>query len=253
MRIFSWNVNGIRAVIKKGFFQWMDKEKPDVVCLQEIKIHGDQVTPEIQNKEGYHSYFFSAQRKGYSGVAVYSKVPPTEVHYGFGVSPFDEEGRVLHLQYRDFHLVNVYFPNGKRDDIRLQYKYDFYQALLDYLRPFLQKNEKMIVCGDYNTAHQEIDLARPKENKNISGFLPEERKWLDRYLSEGFIDTFRSLHPTKVQYSWWSHFARARERNIGWRIDYHFASTALQKKIKKAEIHDMVEGSDHCPILVELQ
>jgi len=253
MRIFSWNVNGIRAVIKKGFFQWMDKEKPDVVCLQEIKIHGDQLTPEIQNKEGYHSYFFSAQRKGYSGVAVYSKVPPTEVHYGFGVSPFDEEGRVLHLQYRDFHLVNVYFPNGKRDDIRLQYKYDFYQALLDYLRPFLQKNEKMIVCGDYNTAHQEIDLARPKENKNISGFLPEERKWLDRYLSEGFIDTFRSLHPTKVQYSWWSHFARARERNIGWRIDYHFASTALQKKIKKAEIHDMVEGSDHCPILVELQ
>jgi exodeoxyribonuclease III len=253
MRIFSWNVNGIRAVIKKGFFQWMDKEKPDVVCLQEIKIHGDQVTPEIQNKEGYHSYFFSAQRKGYSGVAVYSKIPPQEVHYGFGVSPFDEEGRVLHLQYRDFHLVNVYFPNGKRDDIRLQYKYDFYQALLDYLRPFLQKNEKMIVCGDYNTAHQEIDLARPKENKNISGFLPEERKWLDRYLSEGFIDTFRSLHPTKVQYSWWSHFARARERNIGWRIDYHFASTALQKKIKKAEIHDMVEGSDHCPILVELQ
>jgi exodeoxyribonuclease III len=252
MRIFSWNVNGIRAVIKKGFFQWMDKENPDIVCLQEIKIHGDQVTPEIKDKKGYQSYFFSAQRKGYSGVAVYSKEPPQEVHYGFGAPTFDEEGRVLHLQYPDFHLVNVYFPNGKRDANRLQYKYDFYQALLDYLRPFLQNNEKMIVCGDYNTAHQEIDLARPKENKNISGFLPEERKWLDRYLSEGFIDTFRSLHPTKIQYSWWSHFAKSRERNIGWRIDYHFVSLALQKKIKKAEIHHMVQGSDHCPILVEL-
>lgn len=252
MRIFSWNVNGIRAVIKKGFFQWMDKENPDIVCLQETKIQNDQLTLDMKDKEGYQSYFFSAQRKGYSGVGVYSKVPPKEVYYGFGVPAFDEEGRVLHLQYPDFHLVNVYFPNGKRDDIRLQYKYDFYQALLDYLRPFLQNNEKMIVCGDYNTAHQEIDLARPKENKNISGFLPEERKWLDRYLSEGFIDTFRSLHPTKIQYSWWSHFARARDRNIGWRIDYHFASLALQKKIKKAEIHDMVQGSDHCPILLEI-
>ncbi|HXK52314.1 MAG TPA: exodeoxyribonuclease III [Caldisericia bacterium] len=252
MRIFSWNVNGIRAVIKKGFFQWIDKENPDIVCLQETKIHSDQITPEIQHKQGYHSYFFSAQRKGYSGVAVYSKLPPQEVHYGFGLPIFDEEGRVLHLQFPDFHLVNVYFPNGKRDDTRLQYKYDFYSSLLDYLRPFLQKKEKMIVCGDYNTAHQEIDLARPKENKNISGFLPEERKWLDRYLAEGFIDTFRSLHPNKVQYSWWSHFARARERNIGWRIDYHFASLALQKKLKKAEIHDSVQGSDHCPIMLEI-
>jgi exodeoxyribonuclease III len=240
MRIFSWNINGIRAVIKKGFFQWMDNEKPDIVCLQETKIHSDQLTPEIQHKQGY------------SGVAVYSKLLPQDVHYGFGIPVFDEEGRVLHLQFPDFHLVNVYFPNGKRDDMRLQYKYDFYQALLDYLRPFLQNNEKMIVCGDYNTAHQEIDLARPKENKNISGFLPEERKWLDRYLAEGFIDTFRSLHPNKIQYSWWSHFARARERNIGWRIDYHFASLALQKKLKKAEIHDLVQGSDHCPVMLEI-
>ncbi|MCK5847622.1 MAG: exodeoxyribonuclease III, partial [Caldisericia bacterium] len=199
-----------------------------------------------------YSYFFSAQRKGYSGVAVYTKVKPDNVIYGFGNEIFDIEGRVIQLVYGDLFIINTYFPNGKRDGIRLQYKYDFYIAMFKYLNDLINKGKKVLICGDFNTAHDEIDLARPKSNNRVSGFLPEERKWIDKFIVNGLIDTFRAMHPEEVKYSWWSHFAKSRERNVGWRIDYIFVSKNIFDNVKKADILDFVEGSDHCPVMVDL-
>ncbi len=252
MRIFSWNVNGIRAVIRKGFTDWLQKEKPDVVCIQETKIQNNQLTQAISDLQVISLIFF-CRKKGYSGVAIYSKKKPTKIVHGFGVEKFDMEGRVIQAYFDNLVVISTYFPNGKRDEDRLQYKYDFYADYLPYLVKLTQSGLDVVVCGDYNTAHKEIDLARPKENKKISGFLPLEREWLDKYEKAGFIDTFRYLHPDKVQYSWWSHFARSRERNVGWRIDYNFASTSLSSRIKQAKIYDQVTGSDHCPIMVEIE
>jgi len=246
-------VNGIRAVVRKGFTDWLQKEQPDVVCIQETKIQNHQLTPTLSAPAEYHSSFFSADKKGYSGVAIYSKKKPTKIVYGFGIEKYDIEGRVIQAYFGNLVVISTYFPNGKRDEERLQYKFDFYKDYLPSLLKLVQSGLNVIVCGDYNTAHEEIDLARPKENRKVSGFLPMEREWLDRYENAGFVDTFRFLHPEKIQYSWWSHFARSRERNVGWRIDYNFASTSLSSKIKKAEIHDHVTGSDHCPIMVELE
>ena len=250
MKIISWNVNGIRAVIRKGFFQWLHEENPDMVCIQETKIHKSQLIPEITETDGYHSCFFSAQKKGYSGVAVYTKSEPDDIVYGFGNDKFDKEGRVIQLFYNNLVIINTYFPNGKRDEVRLQYKYDFYDAMLKYLMKLKANGKRILICGDFNTAHNEIDLARPKANSKESGFLPKERKWIDKYLVEGFTDTFRALHPKTVKYSWWSHFARSRERNVGWRIDYHFVSNNLMQNVKKSDILDSIQGSDHCPIMI---
>ena len=251
-RILSWNVNGIRAVYKKGFLEWFFKEKADIVCVQETKAWAEQLVDELRNPVGYSSYFAEAERKGYSGVALYTRLEPREVRTGFGHKRFDDEGRTLAVDFGDFILYNVYFPNGKASKERLQYKMDFYEAFLSHMNELKRKGRKVVVCGDVNTAHHEIDLAHPKENEKTSGFLPEEREWIDRFLQCGFIDVFRMFNDKPEQYTWWDMRTRARERNIGWRIDYFYVSENLQESVASARILADVQGSDHCPIDITL-
>lgn len=252
MEILSWNVNGIRAVQKKGFVEWVQKEQPDILCLQETKAHVEQLDDELINMPGYYSYFCSGERKGYSGVATYTKEEPLSVAYGIGIDKFDCEGRILITEYPEFTLLNIYFPNGQKDDDRLNYKMEFYDAILDYCEEQKKKGKKLIISGDYNTAHKEIDLKNPKENEDRSGFLPIERAWLDKFISYGYIDTFRHYYPELEKYSWWSYRFKARENNVGWRIDYHFVSDNLIDEVKGADIVNDVLGSDHCPIALYL-
>lgn len=251
-RIISWNVNGVRAIYKKGFLDWLKKESPDIICLQETKAQTDQLPDPLKTIDGYHVFYCSAKRKGYSGVAVFTKREPSRVVQGFGMEAFDEEGRTLNVEYDSFSLLNVYFPNGKASTERLQYKMDFYDAFLKHVDGMKKQGKKIIICGDVNTAHKEIDLARPKENENASGFLPMERAWIDELISHGFVDTFRLFHSEASHYSWWDYKTRARERNVGWRIDYFFISENLKDNIRSAFISSDVMGSDHCPIGIEL-
>lgn len=253
LRLFSWNVNGLRAVHKKGFLDWFTAAAPDILCLQETKLQPDQVPPELRAVAGYQCYFNSAERKGYSGVAVYTRREPLRVETKMGIERFDIEGRILTLTYPEFILINVYFPNGQMSPERLNYKLDFYTAFLGYAAGLSQAGNALIVCGDVNTAHTAIDLARPEENAGISGFLPEERAWLDRFLAAGFYDTFRLFNNEPGQYTWWSPFRNERERNIGWRIDYFFVNRPLLERVSAAGIHPEVMGSDHCPISLELR
>ncbi|MEE8425120.1 MAG: exodeoxyribonuclease III [Elusimicrobiota bacterium] len=254
-RLFSWNVNGIRAVAKKGaLLPWLKKEKPDVLCLQETKAMREQLGPELLEIPGYRAEFCSAEKKGYSGVGTYCRPEPKDVRCGFGVPEFDREGRVLVHRYPEFTLFNVYFPNGKARQERLDYKMRFYESFLKTLAKYRKRGEKnLVLCGDVNTAHKEIDLARPKANSKTSGFLPEERAWIDKLIDAGFIDAFREFEQGPEHYTWWDMMTRARERNVGWRIDYFFVSESLRPKLKKARIHDKVMGSDHCPIEIVLQ
>lgn len=254
MKIVSWNVNGVRAAWKKGFGEWFEKEKADVVCLQETKAQPDQLTPEILNPHGYHGEWHWGEKKGYSGVATFSRQAPAKVERGFGVKEFDGEGRVLATKHGDVTLFNIYFPNGKKDEIRLKFKMDFYESFLNEVIPRYRKrgDDKIVICGDVNTAHKEIDLARPKENRKISGFLPQECEWMDRLLADGFIDTFREFEKGPEHYSWWDQQSRARERNVGWRIDYFFISGNLRPRLKKAFIEPETMGSDHCPVGIVL-
>jgi exodeoxyribonuclease-3 len=252
LKIISWNVNGLRAVYKKGFLDWFLTESPDILCLQETKVAEEQVPPELKDAEGYRSYFASPERKGYSGVATYSKIEPETVGTGFGVKRFDAEGRTLAADFGDFVLFNVYFPNGKASAERLEYKLGFYDAFLKHVRALLEEGRKVIVCGDVNTAHKEIDLTRPKENQHVSGFLPEERAWIDEFLASGFIDTFRAFNGEPGQYTWWDYKTRARDRNVGWRLDYFFVSESLRGRVKDAFILSDVMGSDHCPVGIKL-
>ncbi|MBI5798096.1 exodeoxyribonuclease III [Candidatus Woesearchaeota archaeon] len=250
MKIISWNVNGIRAVEKKGFLDYFHKEKPDILCVQETKAHPDQLGEKLTKVDGYHVYFSAAEKKGYSGVACYTKEKPLSVVSGFGGhTKFDTEGRILVLEFKQFILMNIYFPNGKAREERLQYKLEFYEEFLKFCK---KHTKHLIVCGDVNTAHNEIDLARPKDNEDISGFMRVERDWLDTFEKEGMVDSFRMMHPERVQYSWWSQRAGARKRNVGWRIDYFYVSKDLMKKVKSAFIQDEVQGSDHCPIGISL-
>ncbi|MCY6958689.1 exodeoxyribonuclease III [Clostridium brassicae] len=253
MKIYSWNVNGIRAITKKGFIDWVNKEQPDILCIQETKIQQDQIDDNIRNIEGYKSYFSCAERKGYSGVAVYTKQEPISVSYGIGIDRFDSEGRILICEYKEFILFNIYFPNGQKDDERLNYKMEFYDALLEYCNNLKDQGKKLIICGDYNTAHKEIDLKNPKSNEKRSGFLPIEREWMDKYIANGYIDTFRYLYPEEVKYSWWSYRFNARANNAGWRIDYHFVSDNMKENIENADILNNVMGSDHCPVVLEIK
>lgn len=254
IRLLSWNVNGIRAIHKKGFIDWVLKENPDILCLQETKAHPEQLPKELINIDSYESYFSHSKiKKGYSGVAVYSKLKPSNVKYGLGIPKFDDEGRTLILDYGNFILFNIYFPNGKMSDERLQYKMDFYDAFLDYADALVKQGRKLIICGDVNTAHKEIDLARPKENEKTSGFLPIERQWIDKFLSHGFIDTFRMFNNQPGNYTWWDMQTRARERNVGWRIDYFFISENFKSHLVNAFIMPDVMGSDHCPIGIEIR
>ncbi len=253
MKIYSWNVNGIRAIAKKGFFTWIKDLDADVICLQETKASPDQLGFDLTEIVPYQSSFASAEKKGYSGVVTYTKEKPSSIQIGLNENKFDREGRTIVSKYKNFILFNIYFPNGKASPERLAYKMAYYNFLLDYLKELLKTEKNIIICGDVNTAHQEIDLARPKENELISGFLKEERAWIDRLIELGFIDSFRSIHPKeKDRYSWWSQRSGARPRNVGWRIDYFFISKNLEKNLKNAEIHDQIIGSDHCPISIEL-
>ena len=253
VRILSWNVNGIRAAYKKGLLNWFSKEKPEILCVQETKAMKEQLPDDLINVDGYTSYFSSAERKGYSGTATYTKINPAEVKNGIGVKKFDSEGRFLVTDFSDFILFNIYFPNGKAKIDRLQYKMDFYEAFRKHLKKLLKQDKKIVVCGDVNTAHKEIDLARPKANEKISGFLPQEREWIDKLLKAGFIDTLRVFNQKPEQYTWWDMMTRARERNVGWRIDYFFISENLRDNLKNAFILPEVMGSDHCPVGIELK
>jgi exodeoxyribonuclease III len=253
MKLVSWNVNGLRAVCKKGFLDFFKTSGVDVLCLQETKCQLDQVPPEIAAPAGYTTQYHSATKKGYSGVATFSKIPPIRVDRGFDIPRLDGEGRVLAYTYPFFTLFNIYFPNGKRDDVRLKFKMDFYESFLKVIEKYRKRGEdKIVICGDVNTAHKEIDLARPKENSKISGFLPEERAWIDKLLSRGFIDTFREFEKGPSHYSYWDQFSFARERNVGWRIDYFFISENLRPRLKNAFIWPQVMGSDHCPVGIDL-
>lgn len=253
IKILSWNVNGIRAVHKKGNLAEVFQLQPDILCIQETKIQPDQLTDDLLNIAGYHAYFESGDRKGYSGVALYSKQEPKELKTGFGIEKFDIEGRIQIADYDDFILFNIYFPNGKGSKERLQYKMDFYDAFLDHVDRLKNAGRKIVVTGDVNTAHKEIDLARPKENEKVSGFLPEERAWIDKFLSHGYLDTFRMFNQEPGQYTWWDMKSRARERNIGWRIDYFYVSENLKDNVKAAYILPEIMGSDHCPIGIDLE
>ena len=251
-KILCWNVNGIRAAEKKGFLAWLQQESPDILCLQETKAQAGEISPELQQPPGYYTYWNFPERKGYSGVATFAKEKPTKVSNGFGIKKFDVEGRVIITQHPKFTLFNVYFPNGKMSEERLKYKVDFYDVFLDFADPIKARGEKVIICGDFNTAHKEIDLARPKENENISGFLPMERAWMDKFVVRGFIDTFRYFNKEPNHYTWWSLRTRARERNIGWRLDYFFVSENLLDSVTEANILSQVTGSDHCPVEIRL-
>jgi exodeoxyribonuclease-3 len=253
VRIYSWNVNGIRAIQKKGFVDWVNKEQPDILCLQETKAHISQLDDELINIKGYHSYWNYPERRGYSGVALYTKIKPNAVDYGIGIDIYDMEGRIILAEYDDFVLLNIYFPNGQKDDERLQYKLDFYEEILEYCNERVAGGDNIIISGDYNTAHKEIDLKNPKSNSNRSGFLPVERAWMDKLVENGYTDTFRYFYPDTIKYSWWSYRFRSREKDIGWRIDYHFVSNNMLDRVKDALILDDVMGSDHCPVVLELK
>jgi exodeoxyribonuclease-3 len=254
MNLISWNVNGIRAAEKKGFLEWLYEAKPDVLCLQETKASPDQLNQELLRPRGYHTYWGSAERKGYSGVALFSQREPREVEVGLGIDKFDREGRTIIADYGEFVLISVYVPNGSRDHSRVPFKMRFKEALLEKCNEYRADGRAVVVCGDINTAHKEIDLARPKENQKSTGFLPEERAWIDRVIGEGYIDSFRERHPDREgTYSWWAYWGGARDRNVGWRLDYFIISPDLLDNVTEAEIHPDVLGSDHCPVSLSLQ
>jgi len=255
MRIISWNVNGIRAVEKRGFFDWLKNEDPDIMCLNETKAEPGQLSPVFINPHGttYSSYWASAKKRGYSGVAIYSKTKPQNVRF-LGISEFDDEGRVLVADYKDFTLIAAYFPNSQDERKRLPYKLSFNDAMLKLCKSIVKSGRHFLLCGDYNVAHTPIDIARPKQNENSAGYLPEERAWMDSFLAAGYIDTFRHFHPEETgHYTWWSYMGQARAKNIGWRIDYHCVDKSFLPKVKSSIIRPEIEGSDHCPVEIELK
>ncbi|MGL4605944.1 MAG: exodeoxyribonuclease III [Eubacteriaceae bacterium] len=252
MKIICWNVNGIRAVEKKGFLDWVLEANPDILCLQETKADAHQLSDALINLPGYTAFFHAGEKKGYSGTAIYYKNEPLTIKTGLSDPMFNNEGRTIIMEYPDFILYNVYFPNGQKDDERLQFKMDFNRCLQKDIQKLLDEGKNVIVCGDINIAHQEMDLKHPKENSKRSGFLPEERAWIDSFLSIGMIDVWRFQHPEEIKYSWWSYRFNARKNNAGWRIDAFFVNTAFMEKIQTSEIHNDVLGSDHCPISLTL-
>ena len=254
MRIISYNVNGIRAAIKKGFLDWLKTNPADVICVQETKALKENVDHMLFNDLGYHDYWFSAQKKGYSGVAVFTKTIPDKIELGNGHGVSDDEGRIIQLDFKDVRLINAYFPSGTSGDIRQTFKYHWLDEFYTWLNDLTKKHSKLILCGDYNIAHKEIDIHDPKGNKNSSGFLPEERKWMDKFFESGWTDTFREFHTEPHRYSWWSQrFPGVRLQNKGWRIDYINVTDPLKKKLKDAEIFPDVKHSDHCPVYLDIE
>lgn len=255
MRIISYNVNGVRSAITKGFTEWLKTDPADIICLQETKAHKDNVDYASIEKLGFETYWFSAEKKGYSGVAVFTKIKPDNVFFGNGIMQSDAEGRVIRLDFGDVSLINAYFPSGTSGDERQTYKYQWLNEFAEYLSVLQKTRPKLVICGDYNIAHQEIDIHDPKGNKKSSGFLPEERDWLTKFLESGYVDTFRCVRPTEAhRYSWWSQrFPSVRLNNKGWRIDYITVTNNLRDSIVDAEIYPDVKHSDHCPIYLELK
>ncbi len=252
MKLISWNVNGIRACTRYGFLDWLSKESPDILCLQETKAHPDQLEKSLLSPMSYKSYWSSAKKKGYSGVALFLREEPLSVQEGIQIEEFDNEGRTLVAEFKNFFLINSYYPNGQPDLGRIPYKLRYSDAVMELALEFKKKGKPVIMCGDYNVAHQEIDLARPKENEGNTGFTRVERDWLDKYISQGFVDVFRHFEPGPGHYTWWSYRAGARKNNVGWRIDYFFVTPDLKNQVKKSYHLPEVIGSDHCPVVLEL-
>ncbi len=253
MKLVSWNVNGIRAVHGKGFAKWLKHEDADVVCLQEVKAKPEQLEEEIHSPPGYRSLWHPAEKAGYSGVTVFTRQEPLSVQEGFGFPEFDREGRVLVVEMKNFILLNTYFPNSQRDHARLDYKLAFCEKILTFMNRLRKKGKSIVICGDFNIAHKEIDLKNPKQNMKNAGFLPEERAWMDTFVSEKYIDTFRVFNQEPGHYTWWSYRPGIRARNIGWRLDHFFVSEDLKDRLKSASHRTEVLGSDHCPVVLELK
>lgn len=253
MKITTWNVNGYRAILRKKALAWVGEVNPDVLCLQETKLQLDQISDEEATLDGYQGVWHSAERKGYSGVVTFHKQDPLEIKKGIGIEKFDNEGRVIRSKFKDFYLFNIYFPNGGQENKRVPFKLDFYEELLSICDDFHQRGEKVIITGDFNTAHNEIDLANPQANSNNTGFLPEEREWIDRYLEHNFLDAFRELYPEREDYTWWTYRYNARKKDIGWRLDYFLVSDTIMDKVEDVVIHSEIMGSDHCPVSLILK
>jgi len=255
VRLYSWNVNGVRSAVSKGLLGWFDEAAPDILCLQEVRAEEHQIDPALAAPLGYHAVWNpSRARKGYSGTAILSRERPREVELGLGDEEFDVEGRTVIAHFDDFVLLNSYFPNGRNDLSRVDYKLRFSELFLGRCEEFRSQGRHVVFCGDLNTSHQPIDLARPRENQRNTGFLPEERAWIDRVCAAGYLDTWRQLEPdTPDRYTWWAMRMRARERNVGWRLDYFFIDEGLAHAVRGARIHDQVIGSDHCPVELELE
>ncbi|MEE3037420.1 MAG: exodeoxyribonuclease III [Bacteroidota bacterium] len=252
MKVISYNINGIRAALSKGLDQWIKAAQADILCFQEIKANESQFDVQIFEDLGYHTYWFPAQKLGYSGTAILSKIKPQSINYGMGHDSYDYEGRVLKADFDDFSIINAYMPSGSSGEIRQAFKYQFLDDFYNYIKQLLNTHPNLIVCGDYNICHQPIDIHNPLRNKNTSGFLPQEREWLTSFLALGFVDTFRNFCDEPHHYSWWSYRANARAKNLGWRIDYLLASLPLQKHLSSAQILSQAKHSDHCPVVLSL-
>ena len=251
-KIISYNVNGIRSAVSKGLIDWLKIIDPDIVCLQEIKAHPEQLDKEIHDKLHDHTFWHPAQKKGYSGVAIFSKKKPDHVEYGFGIKKYDDEGRCIRADFGDTSVMSVYFPSGTTGDVRQGFKFEFLADFQKYIDILKRKRQKLIICGDLNICHTSIDIHNPIANAQSSGFLPEEREWIGQFLKTGFIDTFRHFNKEPHNYTWWSFRANSRTKNLGWRIDYHMASAALEKQLKRSIIMPDAKHSDHCPLMVEV-
>lgn len=254
IRLYSWNVNGARAIYRKGLLDWLSAAQPDILCLQETKCRADQLRAELHTPPGYHTWWASAERPGYSGVALLSKQPPISVQMGLGIPEYDSEGRTIVADYGDFVLINAYFPNGSRDHSRVPFKMRYKADFLACCNALREQGRSVIFCGDVNTAHRDIDLARPKQNRRTTGFLPEECAWIDTVVEQGYLDIFRARNPDLAgAYTWWTQISQARARNVGWRLDYFFITPDLQDRVLDATIHPDVLGSDHCPVSLTLR
>lgn len=251
-KIVSYNVNGIRAAIKKGFDEWVKSNDFDIICIQETKSQPDQVPASFFEELGYHTSWHSAQKKGYSGVLTMSKIAPDQVEIGCGIEKYDAEGRIIRTDWGDFSILNCYFPSGTSGDIRQDFKYDFLDDFLTWVEALRKERSKLLIVGDYNIAHTEMDIHNPKSNKKSSGFLPEERAWMTKFFEHGYVDSFRHLHPEQEQYSWWSYRANARANNKGWRIDYQSVTENLKDQLVECQQLTEVKHSDHCPVYLEM-
>lgn len=252
-RIISYNVNGIRAALKKDFIEWLNAANPDILCLQETKANKEQLDPEFLENLNYHNYWFSAEKKGYSGVSIWTKEEPKHVEYGCGIEKYDQEGRVLRVDFENFSVMSIYMPSGSSGDLRQEFKMEWLADFKDYIDQLKKEIPNLILSGDYNICHKPIDIHNPSRNADTSGFKPEEREWVSQFIDSGFIDSFRYFNEEPHQYSWWSYRANARAKNLGWRIDYNMVSKTLEKSLKRATILSEAKHSDHCPVLVEIE